>query len=516
MVLLEPRAGFSPGFRSVWRWESSLCWWCCSWSRRRRRRRLQAATPQATAGIQTTEKIVLNVALPATDKRKITGPLCVELVDGDGQVLAAEQRTVESLKETVSGHRFEFTVHAEDVPADKITCCAAPSTERGRPRCRLTKILLVKAHETAVSTGQDFYAGSTAVLRCEVHGVKSLTETIPLAGASVAVKLTTKEGKSISLYEGKAGNNGVADVQFKVPALPPGSYKMEVATKSTLGEEKLEREIKVKTTPKVLLVTDKPLYQPGQLIHIRALALQGFDLSPVGDSTIKFEVEDGKGNKVFKRELKTSDYGIASIDFQLADEVNQGEYRIRAVLGDQTADKTVSVKPYVLPKFKAEVKADKRTFYLPKETVKGELQVDYFFGKPVAGGIVEVKASTFDVAFKEFATFKGKTDKSGHVKFEMKLPDYFVGLPLTKGNAVVRLEAKVTDTAEHSETVSRMVPVSNQAHQREPDSRGRPARSRHREHRLRRRPLSRRQPRRRLARSTCGRASRPRTSRSSN
>src|SRR5262249_5791871 len=34
--------------------------------------------------------------------------------------------------------------------------------------------------------------------------------------------------------------------------------------------------------------------------------------------------------------------------------------------------------------------------------------------------------------------------------------------PLEKGNALVRLEAKVTDTADHTETISKTYPVSNQ------------------------------------------------------
>ena len=83
----------------------------------------------------------------------------------------------------------------------------------------------------------------------------------------------------------------------------------------------------------MLLVTDKPLYQPGQLMHLRALALQSFDLKPVAGADLTFEVEDAKGNKVFKQALKTSDFGVASADFQLADEVNAGDYHIRAVLG---------------------------------------------------------------------------------------------------------------------------------------------------------------------------------------
>src|SRR5262249_27427732 len=164
---------------------------------------------------------------------------------------------------------------------------------------------------------------------------------------------------------------------------PAGTYKMVVATKSDFGAEKLERDVKVKSSAKVLLTTDKPLYQPGQKMHLRALALRAFDLAPVAKADLTLEVEDAKGNKVFKKELKASEFGVAAADFQLADEVNNGDYRVRALLGDTQADKTVTVKPYVLPKFKAQLKADK-SYYLPKETLKGELQVDYFFGKPVA------------------------------------------------------------------------------------------------------------------------------------
>ncbi len=94
--------------------------------------------------------------------------------------------------------------------------------------------------------------------------------------------------------------------------------------------------------------------------------------------------------------------------------------------------------------------------------MKLELQSDYFFGKPVAGGKVEVVASTFDVAFHKFQTWKGETDANGHAKLEIKLPDYFVGQPLQKGDALVKLDVKITDTADHSETVAKTYPVSDQ------------------------------------------------------
>ena len=123
------------------------------------------------------------------------------------------------------------------------------------------------------------------------------------------------------------------------------------------------------------------------------------------------------------------------------------------------------MKRYVLPKFKVDVKADKG-FYLPKETIHAELQTDYTFGKAVANAKVKVTASTFDVQFKDFQTVDAKTDANGHAKVEIKLPDYFVGQPLQKGDALVKLEVKLTDTADHTEAVTRTYPVAEQLYHR--------------------------------------------------
>ena len=50
----------------------------------------------------------------------------------------------------------------------------------------------LKAHETSVSVGQEFFAGSPGSIHCAVHRVKSITETIPVPGADVIVRLRAK------------------------------------------------------------------------------------------------------------------------------------------------------------------------------------------------------------------------------------------------------------------------------------------------------------------------------------
>lgn len=130
----------------------------------------------------------------------------------------------------------------------------------------------VKAHETGLSVSREWFAGSMTALRCDVHSVKSIAETVPLAGAQVDVWLRTKDGKEIPLQTATTDARGVAEPRFQVPLLAAGTYKLVVTTISKFGSEKLEQDVRIKADSKILLVTDKPLYQPGQLIHIRALA----------------------------------------------------------------------------------------------------------------------------------------------------------------------------------------------------------------------------------------------------
>ena len=304
-----------------------------------------------------------------------------------------------------------------------------------------------------------FVPGSEASLRIELRRSRGLRDSTPVAGGAVVLEIAGESTETIAVFEGRTGKDGVVDARFRVPDLAPGAYTLRVSAKDAAGQETLERKVRLERGAKILLVSDKPLYQPGQVIHLRALALQTHDLVPIAEEEIIFEIEDGKGNKVFKRRGRTDGFGVAVADFTLADEVNMGPYQIRALLGEGTeAKKTVTVKKYVLPRFKSVVTTDK-AFYLPKEIIEGELQVDYLFGKPVAGGKVTIKAATFDVAFKDFQEVIVETDANGHASFEIQLPDYFVGQPLDQGNALVKLEIAVEDRAEHIEKVTKTWPV---------------------------------------------------------
>jgi 5-hydroxyisourate hydrolase-like protein (transthyretin family) len=317
-------------------------------------------------------------------------------------------------------------------------------------------------HETYIYGQKEFAAGSTVAVRVMVKGAVSMSESVPVPNANVLVTMEEK-GELTILYEGKTDKNGESDVRFEMPNVPSGNYLLNISTASRYGKEKIQETIKVERRDKILLITDKPMYQPGQSMHMRALALNQMNLRPLAGRDMLFEVEDSKSNKVCKERIRSDAYGIAYTTFTLAEEVNTGTYRLTATLDENCkAEKTVNVEKYVLPKFKVAVTTDK-TYFMPGEQVKGKIASDYFFGKPVAGGKVKLSAATFDVAFKDFFQVEGTTGEDGSFSFDFRLPDYLVGQPLEEGNALLKIAAEVTDKAEHSEKKTITLPVSKQA-----------------------------------------------------
>ncbi|MCX7681920.1 MAG: MG2 domain-containing protein [Anaerolineae bacterium] len=283
----------------------------------------------------------------------------------------------------------------------------------------------------------------------------------PIANAVVKVSLKPADGRAIPLFEGRTDESGSLPVRFHIPADAPQEAMLVVETRSRAGRDKLEQAVTIRRDYRLLLTTDKPLYQPGQTIHMRALALSAFDLTPARGATVNFLVEDAKGNKVFRQSVPASEFGVAAADFTLADLVNQGHYKIAVAIGETVSEKTVEVRPYVLPKFAVNVATD-RSFYLPGQRVQGSVQADYFFGKPVAQGQVRIVGSVWEIERVVVVDLQGQTDENGRYEFSFDLPEYFAGSGLESGQSQFALEVTVIDQTDHAEQTSTILPIAAQ------------------------------------------------------
>ncbi len=285
--------------------------------------------------------------------------------------------------------------------------------------------------------------GALAGLRVQV---RDHDRDAPIENATVRIELRAPGSQAwLKLANFTTDEQGTGQPRFQLPEAKSGDYELRVTARPG---GVITRTVKIERSWKIMLSSDRPVYQPGQTIHVRALSLRSFDLQPIARQEAIFSIRDPKGNLIFKQKAATSRFGICAVDCPLAAEILEGTYTVECRLDDAASKHAVEVKKYVLPKFKIELATGER-WYQPGGTVTGKLEAAYFFGKPVANGSVELTLQSSDKRFR--ASQESVTDEAGTKAFE------FPPLPGDLGDARMELVATVTDTA--GQTHSRRVPV---------------------------------------------------------
>lgn len=415
---------------------------------------------------------ILRVTIPYQTSSTGAGHLDVEVVDPEDHVLARSEHDVaitntkgiwnENIQmekpfalEDLIWQRLRYKFEFKDQTSVALAGTESISQILRRP------VLHIIGQRTYLSGGE-------AAVRVIV--TDSSNQAIAGRGL-VEIDLLAEEQKPNVLFRGTLNRRGTTEAQFLLPAGLVGNYKLRYIANTAIGSTEFTQDVRLEDKVSILLTTEKPIYQPGQMIHIRALSLDRADHGAAVSRKLTFEIEDSRGNKVFKKVTQTDSFGVASADFGLADEVNLGTYHLRALMGapdapSNTAEISLNVERYVLPKFKVAIefaqsgKRQKRG-YQPGDHVTGTVRANYFFGKPVDDAEITVKASSMDVSVFEAGSTRGKTNSDGIYHFDLQLPKYFAGNLLSHGAARVLIEATVKDSAGHPETRGEPITVSD-------------------------------------------------------
>ena len=416
----------------------------------------------------------LAVTIPYQAARAGAGHLTVEILDPEGQSLGRVERETQVAIGNLSWRQTIVPTHPialEDLVWQRIHYRFAYDGNRAPPIDGVESISEVLRRPVVRVLGQtEYIAGSRAAIRVIVADAR----TGAAQTGSLRIELVNPnrglDRDALPLFSGTLNRRGTLEADFQFPAALTGNFQMHYAVDTPIGSAEYTQPVQLKNEASILLTTGKPIYQPGQTIHARALALDRASHHAAAGRKLTFEIEDSRGNLVFRRVTATDKFGIASAEFTLADEVNLGAYHLRALMGDSqppsnTAELTLDVERYVLPRFKVQIDFDKRAGkprrdYRPGDHVTGTVRANYFFGKPVDRAAVAVKISGADVAVFDAASSAGKTDGNGDYRFDLKLPRYFAGRPLSQGAARALVEATVTDSADHAETSGQPITIS--------------------------------------------------------
>ncbi|CAG9566895.1 unnamed protein product [Danaus chrysippus] len=143
----------------------------------------------------------------------------------------------------------------------------------------------------------------------------------------------------------------------------------------------------------VFVQTDKGVYQPGDTINFRVIALDKYLLPLSG--TVDVSVLDTKGSPVRQWASVNLDKGLFSNELLLADEPALGQWTIQVEVKGQKYSKHVMVADYVLPKFQMNMKVPKEVLFS-----EGRFNINvtarHFNGLPVKG---ELTISAYAVFF---------------------------------------------------------------------------------------------------------------------
>lgn len=258
----------------------------------------------------------------------------------------------------------------------------------------------------------------------------------PVGGVSVVAKMNFETGDAAPITAtGTTGADGYATLNFTLPReVTSDEAELKISARLDDFTQEAESEIRFDRQAQIMINTDKPLYQPGQMLHVRALVFNA-QRRAIAATPLSLTVSDQESSVVFRSALVTSRFGVANADWQIPESLRLGDYSIQIKtedesLGESDSTQTIKISRYDLPNFVVNIKPDK-PYYLPGQNAEVEVRAGYLFGQPVARGHVRVvreterrwnyQAQKWDTTEEE--NYEGETDGTGQFTVRINLEE---------------------------------------------------------------------------------------------
>lgn len=401
----------------------------------------------------------------------VSGTFAIELLDQNDWVVASTSGTfVEQPGETVE----KFDWHAAKLPSnfpsvlgwDRLLYVFFPNADSGlRVTGGLVQFgrVIQDGFEIRMAAAEKVEPGTQYPVRIRVL---SSPQGQPLAKQTVQVtmEIGNDEDKAVK-RKVTTDEDGNAMVTFELPKKPAddGEVTATVVRGEFSEEASIRFEFPEPPPARITMSTDKPLYQPGQTVHVRMMAF-GPDKRALPGTKIDLAIEDEEGQEQFHKKVTTSAFGIATADWQIPNLLQLGQQSLTAKLetekddysSQMTATSTVRVSRYELPTYEVKVEPD-HPYYLPGQNPVVDVHADYLFGKPVQHGKVRVvkqqsrqwnyTEQKWDA--EESGEVTGELDGEGHYHAKIDLREEFKNFQATNYQQFqdVTLAAYLTDAS---------------------------------------------------------------------
>lgn len=341
--------------------------------------------------------------------RAQTAKILLEIVSPDDTVRTKTEREVELKKGTnrltLPLELTEANLSGGDLLWHRLRYQILPLKENGQTVSGVVSLseITPDLFEVRVAAADDSMEGSRYGVRVRAaHPLTNRGAKDVRISATLELELKDNENENNEDDEikltanAKTDGEGFAVLNFDIPAdrkVESGEIKIRAGRGGVIKEEDEEIDFD-ENQSKVYISTDKPLYQPGQTLNIRGLFLNRLH-RVVSNAPLNVEIEDPEGETVYRAELTTSRFGVASLSWQIAENTKLGDYRIRIEEDDDNdvGYHVIKISRYDLPNFTVAAKPN-QAYYLPNQNAEIEIRADYLFGKPVTNAKVRLVRET--------------------------------------------------------------------------------------------------------------------------
>ena len=231
------------------------------------------------------------------------------------------------------------------------------------------------------------------------------------------------------------------------------------------------------------VLTDRSIYRPGQTVHITVVRYrvnESNQVKTLQQENLGITLTKGYGGDViWKKKVKTDDYGIAQTDFQIPEDIEPGHYTLRA--GDRPST-YIEIEEYKRPTFKVKIEPYTQPYKMG-DTIIIKGQAVSFAGVPIANAKVNYETnSELSMWFYRISSYwgmdrysfrafevcetRGKTETDQKGNFKIEIP-----LELDKANELelkekpmfldISVNVDVVDLTGETQSDTIMLPLSN-------------------------------------------------------
>ncbi|MCC6585878.1 MAG: hypothetical protein IT168_04090 [Bryobacterales bacterium] len=228
--------------------------------------------------------------------------------------------------------------------------------------------------------------GDEAFVNVLVRTVHPVSER-PVAGVSVTAKFgDARTATGTTTAEGT--------LRLRIPmaeTIDSDEDRVEVSARVGDFVQEGQESVEVERLDRMLVQTDKQIYQPGQTIRMRGLARRA-NGAVLANVPVRATIYQDR-NRLYQADVRTTRFGVWAADWTVPEAAVTGRYSVAAEvtgMSGVSGSRSVTVSRYELPNFSVRARLE-RTWYLAGQQAVIHVSAQYLFGRPVEGGEVIVK-----------------------------------------------------------------------------------------------------------------------------